>query len=112
MDSIALLRDLIIIITGILAILICIFIAWLAYRVYKRTSSLVDVMQHFYKRSSSVIDSMETTTNTVCGIIADVRSEVVSPLTQVAGIIQGVRYGMDLVNRFLRKKEQGGETDE
>ena len=49
MESIALLRDLIIIITGILAILICIFIAWLAYRVYKRTSSLVDVMQHFYK---------------------------------------------------------------
>jgi hypothetical protein len=112
MENVELVRDLVIIISGVLVILVCIMIGWLGYIAYKRTSTLVDSMQHFYKRSSSVMDSMETTTNTVCEIISDVRSEVVSPLTQVAGIIQGVRYGIDLVNRFLIKKEQGGKNDE
>jgi hypothetical protein len=112
MENIELLRDLVISISGIVAILVFIFIALLVYMVYRRTSSLVDSMQHFYKRSSSVMDSMESTTNTVCGIISDVRNEVVSPLTQIAGIVQGVRYGIDLVNRFTKKKEQGGEIDE
>ena len=112
MENLVVLRDLVISVTGIIAILVFIFIGLLVYSMYRRTRSLIDSMNYFYHRSNAVIDSMETTSNAVCGIISDVRNEMVSPLTQVAGVVQGVRYGIDLVNRFLRKKEQGGENNE
>ena len=106
------LRDLIICISGIIAIAVFIFIALLVFMTYRRTSSLVDSMHDFYKRSNTVMNSVETTADTVCGIISDVRGEMVNPLAQIIGIIQGVRYGVDFVNRVFKKKEQGGERDD
>ena len=108
--DIAWFRDLVICISGLVAIILFVFIAVLAYSFYRRSSSLMDSMHSICQRSNSILDSVEATTSTVRGIVCNVRDDLVSPVVQVMAIVQGVRQGIDMVNKFFKKKEEGGEN--
>ena len=105
------LRDLIICISGCIAILVLIFIALVVYMLFKRTNTLFESMNAFYKRSNSVFDSLQNTATTVCGVVSEVRSEVVNPMVQVMSIVHGIQFGVDLVNKLFGKKQEGGNHD-
>ena len=92
--SIDWLRDLIIVIFGLVAMGVLIFLSVLLYSVYRRTNS--------------ILDSMETTSKTIEGICSYAGGEVVKPLMQVVAFIQGIRQGINAISKFFKKKKGGG----
>ena len=92
--DIAWFRDLIICISGLVVAAVFVFIAILAYS--------------FYKREKRVLDSIEEASKAVYGIAATVGERMISPVVQMMSIIQGVRQGIEVVNKLF-KKEEGGK---
>jgi len=102
--EIAWFRDLVICIFGLVAAIVVIFLAVLSYICYKKI-----------KR---VLESAESVSVSAKGIVSDVREsidtvkeEAMSPLIQLMAIVQGVRQGMEVFNRFF-KKDEGGSDDQ
>ena len=85
-------RDLVVCIFGLGTIVAIIFIAVLAFLLYRR---LVPVL-----------DSLRATTRTVENLSSCVETEVARPLAQVVAFIQGIRQAVSLVSRFTKKKEE------
>lgn len=83
-------RDLVVCIFGLGATVAIIFLAVLAFLLYRRLRP--------------ALDSLKKTTKTVENLSTCVEAEVARPLAQVAAFVQGIRHAIDLVNR-LRKKE-------
>ena len=101
--EIAWFRDLTIVILGVVAIIAIIFLAVVVYVIYKKI-----------KR---ILDSAESVSVSAKGIVADVKEsidsikeEAMSPMIQLMSIVQGVRQGMDVFNKFF-KKDEGGSHD-
>ena len=86
--SIEWLRDLVICIFGLGAMLAIICIAVIVFILYFRVKP--------------IINSIKTTTKTVENISTSVEEEVVKPLVQVAAFVQGLRQ---VVGRFSRRQE-------
>ena len=104
-------RDLIICISGVVAIVLFIFVGILAYSIYRKTNSVADIMSSYYQRVGTVLDSIEATSATMRGVVCSVRDEMMGPMVQVMTIIQGIRQGIDVVNKFFKKnegKDEGG----
>ncbi len=91
--DIAWFRDLIICISGLVVTAVFVFVAILAYS--------------FYKREKRVLDSIEETSKAVRGIAATVAERMINPVGQMMAIIQGVRQGIDVVNKLFKRDEGG-----
>ena len=87
-------RDLIICLSGVVAIVVLVFIAILSYSSYRKITQ--------------VFNSIKDTSTAVRGIASDVREEIISPVAQVMAIIQGVRQGISMANQFFKKSQQEG----
>lgn len=85
-------RDLVVCIFGIGATAAAIIFTVLAFVVYFRVKP--------------ILDSMKTTARAVENISTSVEEEVVKPIAQLAGLIQGVRQAIGLVRRFTKDKEE------
>ena len=83
-------RDLVISIFGLGAAVAVIFLAVLAFMVYRRLRP--------------VLDSLEAAAKTVENVTSCVEVEVARPLAQVAAFVQGLRQAVDLVSRFTKRK--------
>ena len=94
--SIDWLRDLVICIFGLVATGVLIFVAVLAYLLYRRTRP--------------ILDSIKATSANIQGISSSVVNQVAKPLIEVAAIIQGVRQGIATVTKFFKKKEGGSDV--
>jgi len=86
-------RDLVIAISGLVLIVVLIFIAVLAFSLYRR--------------ARSILDSVRATSKTIQEVSSYAGNEVVKPITQVVALIQGVRQGIDAVGRLFGRKEGG-----
>src|SRR4030042_2903027 len=98
-------RDLVICIMGVITIAVLILIAVLAYSIYRKSQSLLATVDLICKRANSILDSIESTTETVHGIVDDIKEAVVSPVAQLIAIIQGIRQGINLVSKLFKKEE-------
>ena len=87
-------RDLVVCIFGLGATIAVIFIAVLAFLLYRR---LVPVL-----------DSLKATSKTMADLSS--YAEMVKPLAQVAALVQGIRQAVGLVSRFTKRK--GEDKDE
>lgn len=85
-------RDLVVCIFGLGATVAIIFLAVLAFMLYRRLRP--------------VLDSVKATTKTVENLSSCVEAEVAKPLAQVAAFVQGIRQAVGLVNRFTKRKEE------
>ena len=101
--EIAWFRDLVICILGLVSVIVIIFLAVLSYVCYKKV-----------KR---VLESAESVSDAAKGIVIDVREsidtikeEALSPLIQFMAIVQGVRQGMEVFNKFFKKDEGGSNV--
>ena len=86
-------RDLIICIFGLVATGVLIFLAVLAYSLYRR--------------ARSVLDSARAILGTVQSVLAYAGDKLVKPAIQLVSLIQGVRQGIDVVSKLFRKREGG-----
>ena len=89
-------RDLAISLSGLILIGVLIFIAVLAFLLYRRVSS--------------ILDSMKIVSRNVQGISSFVTDEVAKPLIQVVAFVQGIRQGIDAIGKLFKRKK--GEGDE
>ena len=86
-------RDLAIIILGLGATVVLIFISVLAFLLYRKLRP--------------ILNSLKATTKTVENISSCVEEEVARPLAQLAAFVQGVSQAVSLVSRFSKGKEEG-----
>lgn len=89
-------RDLVISIFGIVATVVSIFIAILAYSLYRRTKPILRSL----KKSAATIQKLSSYAG----------SEVAQPLIQVAAMIQGVRRGIGAVSKIFKNKKGGKDV--
>ena len=88
-------RDLVVCIFGLGVTVVVIFLAVLAFILYRRLKP--------------VLDSLRATTKTVENLSSCVEMEVARPLAQVAAFIQGIRQAVSLVGRFTKRKEEDSD---
>ena len=86
-------RDLIISIFGIVATVVSIFIAVLAYSLYRRIKPILRSL----KKSARTIQTLSSYTE----------NEVVKPLIMVGAVIQEVRQGINAVSKIFEKRKEG-----
>ena len=99
-------RDLVICILGIITIAVLILIAVLAYSLYRKSQSLLAAVDLICERANSILDTIESTSETVHGIVANINEAVVSPVAQIIAIIQGIRQGINLASNLFKKEEE------
>lgn len=99
--DIAWLRDLVIIILGILSILLFI--------------PLVILIIYLYKKTNELINSIKATTDDARQIVESIKEEFVNPLSKIVVIFQTIKQVSSLVSDFMKKQSQppsGGHTGE
>lgn len=104
-ETVGLFRDIVICILGIITIAVLIIIAVLFFSLYRRSHELMATVDLLCQRANSVLDNIETTSETMRAMVSDIREAIVSPLSQVITVIQGIRQGINLVSKFFKKKE-------
>jgi len=87
-------RDLVICISGLVVTVVVIFIAVLAFALYRRVRP--------------ILDSVQATSATVREITSMVKGEVVKPMVELAALIRGIVQGIELATKFFKKGEQEG----
>ena len=88
-------RDLAISLSGLILIGVLIFIAVLAFLLYRRVSS--------------ILDSMKIVSKNVQGISSFVTDEVAKPLIQMVAFVQGIRQGIDAIGKLFKRKKGEGD---
>ena len=86
------LRDLIIVIFGITAILATIIMVILAFAIYARIRP--------------ILKSVNKTTKTVERIVSSVEEAVAKPIAQIASFFQGIRKALGFMKRFTGQEEE------
>jgi hypothetical protein len=87
-------RDLVICISGLVITIVVIFVAILAFLLFRRVQP--------------ILSSLKTTTATVQEITSTVKDEVIKPISQFAALIRGIAEGIQLASKFFKKREQEG----
>ena len=90
--SIDWLRDLIICVFGLVAIGVSVFIAVLLFSLYRRVSP--------------ILDSIKAISGTIQAITSGTEG-MIKPLVQAVALAQGIRQGIEVVNKLFKKKEGG-----
>ena len=85
-------RDLVVCIFGLGATAVLIFLAVLAFSLYRRLRP--------------VLDSLNRTTKTVENLSSCVEAEVAGPLAQVVAFVQGIRQVVSLFRQFTKREEE------
>jgi len=87
-------RDLVICIAGLVTTLVVIFIAVLAFLLFRRIRP--------------ILDSMQAASATVQEMTSVVKEELVKPIVQFAALVRGIIQGVELATKFIKKDEQEG----
>lgn len=90
--SIENLRDLIIVIWGIVGII--------------AVSAIVVLAFMFYSKVKPILNSVKKTTDTVARITASVEEAVIKPIAQIMSFMQGIRSALNMVKKFTGKGEE------
>jgi uncharacterized protein YoxC len=83
-------RDLVVCISGLVLAGVLIFVAIIAYSVYRRVKY--------------ILDSMKATSLAVQDMISYARDEVARPLAQVAVLVKNIRQGIDSISALVKRK--------
>jgi len=89
--SLAELRDLFIVIFAILGIGVTVFLSIIAFLIFRRIRD--------------ILDSGKATLGSTRGITTVVAEEIVTPLSSIASIVQGVAKAFDFISGYSRRKE-------
>ncbi len=87
------LRDIVIVVSGAIMVVVVLFIGALLFLLYRRIKS--------------ILDAAGATTKMLHDISSRFTSDIVEPLTGVSSFAQGVRQGMETASKIFGKKEEG-----
>jgi predicted negative regulator of RcsB-dependent stress response len=104
--DIAWFRDLIIIITGIIEILILIALGILGWSVYKRVKEVSESAKKISVSVQGVVDSAKASADRVASVTSFVSSEIAAPLVKVAAVIQGTSKGIDAILDIFQRRRR------
>jgi len=102
--EIAWFRDLVICILGLVVVIVFILFAILSYVIYRKIRPILDSAGSISTSAKGIVSDVRESIDTV-------KEEAMSPLIQLVAVIQGVRQGIDVFNKFF-KKDQGGSDDQ
>lgn len=105
-EGIALFRDIVICVLGVITIAVLILIAVLSISLYRRSQYLMGTVELLCQKANSVLDNFEATADTMRGIVVNIREAVTNPIAQMIAVVQGIRQGINLVNKFFKKEEE------
>ena len=94
--DIAWFRDLIICITGVVAIVLLILLTVLVVTIYRK--------------SKSILRSVEDTSKNLQEIVSVLREKIFTPFAEMGTFIHGISKAIGAINKIFRKKE-GGKHD-
>jgi len=86
-----LLRDIVIIITGLMVTLAAIIVSVISYSIYRRVNGILKST----KTVTAKIEALTTITSDKIG----------KPLFHAAGLVQGIAYGIRAISKVYRKGE-------
>jgi hypothetical protein len=98
-------RDLTICILGVITIIFLVYLSILAYSIYKQSQYLMGLVESITQKADVVLDDLENTSETVRGIATNIKSAITDPVAQIISIIQGIRQGINLINKTFKKEE-------
>ncbi len=87
-------RDLVICISGLIVMVVVIFIAILAFLLFRKVRP--------------ILENVQATTDTVREVTSTVKEELVKPVLQISTLIRGITQGIELVSKIFKKGEQEG----
>ena len=85
-------RDLVIVIFGLVTTIVVIFLAILAFILFRKVRP--------------ILDSVQGTTAAVKEITCTVKEEVVKPVLQISALIKGITQGIELVTKLFKREEK------
>ena len=88
--EIELLRDLIIVISGLIVTLVAILFAVISYSLFRRVNL--------------ILNSMKTSAAKIEALTAIATDELGKPLIHVASLVQGIAYGIQAINKIIKKE--------
>jgi uncharacterized protein YoxC len=87
-------RDLVICIAGLVLAGVLIFIAVMAYSLYRK--------------AKATLNSAEAIVARIQKLAAYIEDEAVKPLVQIVALFQGIRQGVDTFSTLFKKRKEGG----
>ena len=88
-------RDLIIIIYGVVGAVFLAVICVMAFSLYRRIKT--------------ILDSLKITSSNIEEISNVAREQIVTPITQVGSIFQGISRWIAMISGYFNKSKKGGE---
>ncbi len=85
-------RDLVIVIFGLVTTIVVIFLAILAFLLFRKVRP--------------ILDSVQGTTAAVKEITCTVKEELVKPVLQISALIRGITQGIELVTKLFKREEK------
>ena len=106
-------RDLIIIITGVIEIIILILLGIIAWSIKKRIQELslslkkVSISaQTVIDSAQGVVDSLKVTAGNFASVSTFARTEIAEPLVKTAATVQGISAGLNTILGFFQRKRR------
>jgi heme/copper-type cytochrome/quinol oxidase subunit 2 len=100
------LRDLIIIVTGVIEIILLIMLGILGWSLYKRIQELSQSAKKLTISVQGVVDSAKVTASNFASVSTFARSEIAEPLIKTAAVVQGVSAGLSTIMDFFQRKRR------
>jgi len=127
-------RDLSIAILGFVTTAVLIFTAVLVYRLYRKTTTTLFLVQTLMKSVNDTVNTVEeiikTTSRNINDIVTEVKDSIkliskgmsdtifqvqegIKPLLPILAVIQGIRGGFEAVSKIFKKESnEGGNSNE
>jgi methyl-accepting chemotaxis protein len=132
-------RDLSIVILGFVTTAVLIFTAVLVYRLYRKITTTLFLVQTLMKSVNDTVNTVEeiikTTSQNINDIVTEVKDSIklvskgigdtifqvqfqvqegIKPLLPILAVIQGIRRGFESISKMFKKEsnEEGGNSNE
>jgi hypothetical protein len=99
-------RDLVIIVTGFIEIIILIALGILSWAIYKRVQELGASAKKITASVQGVVDSAKVTASNIASVSTFARSQIAEPLVKTASVVQGLSAGLGTILGFFQSKRR------
>ena len=104
-------RDLVICVWGIIAAIVLIFISVLCLLLYRKVKKVLSAVEETNASGKRILASLESSANTIQEMTASVNKELFKPIMQIVAMIQGFRYGADMITRLFKQNKGGSDVE-
>jgi len=97
-------RDLVIIITGAIEIILLLIIGFVVLAINRRIKSVGNSVQNISGSVQEVVTSVKAAADSVTSVSSFAKEEMTEPLIRTADLVQGVFRGFSAMLKFFKRK--------